>query len=436
MANAFFYSNIAVATTLSGSINNAVTSAVVGSTTGWPSSFPYITAFDYGGASEELVRVTANASNTLTFSRGYGGTSAVSHSAGAVVRHIFNAQDATDFRTHEAATLGVHGVAGSLVGTTDIQTLSNKTLTSPAINNGAFASGGSFAGTYTGTPTFSGALTLSGSPVITTPSVTGGTFAGSPTLTTPTIASFVNATHNHSNAAGGGQALTNPIIGTSGAASTPLIARGFAAQSVNLAEIQDSGSVARVSVGSTGALTVAPSASVVVETLNAAAGQATDLQRLQVNSVTKTAIDQNGFYTTYGANAWSTWTPAVTNGGTVVWSRQDGWYQRIGKMIFFEIYLASSSAGSGSTTVTISLPTVPFREGEGANTTRQTFFGHASGMSGSGNAFQSGPLAAVCTAGGSGAVIDQIQDAVATNLWGQNFGSACAVTIQGYYREQ
>lgn len=176
MANSFFYSNIAVATTLSGSINNAVTSAIVGSTTGWPSSFPYIIALDYGSASEELVRVTANASNTLTFSRGYGGTSAVSHSAGAVVRHIYNAQDATDFRTHEAAVLGIHGVAGTVVGTTDIQTLSNKTLTSPAINNGAFASGGSFAGTYTGTPTFSGAVSLTGGGAY------SGTFTGAHTL--------------------------------------------------------------------------------------------------------------------------------------------------------------------------------------------------------------------------------------------------------------
>lgn len=52
---------------------------------------------------------------------------------------------------HVAASAGVHGVTGSVVGTTDSQTLTNKTLT------------------------------------------------------TPTIASFVNATHNHQNAAGGGQ---------------------------------------------------------------------------------------------------------------------------------------------------------------------------------------------------------------------------------------
>lgn len=49
------------------------------------------------------------------------------------------------------------------------QTLTNKTLTSPTINAGALS------GTFTGTPTFSGAVVLSGSPVLTTPDINGGT---------------------------------------------------------------------------------------------------------------------------------------------------------------------------------------------------------------------------------------------------------------------
>jgi H-type lectin domain-containing protein len=182
MVNAYFYSNIATPTTLSGSINNSVTSATVASTTGWPSSFPYIVALDFGTANEELVRVTANAAGTLTIVRAFGGTVATSHSTGATVRHVYNAQDATDFRTHEAAVSGVHGVAGTLVGTTDAQTLTNKTLTAPAISNPTVTGGGSLAGTFTGTPTFSGALTFSGTPVFSAGASLSGTFSGSPTF--------------------------------------------------------------------------------------------------------------------------------------------------------------------------------------------------------------------------------------------------------------
>lgn len=40
--------------------------------------------------------------------------------------------DSSTVITHTGASTGVHGVAGSVVGTTDIQTLAGKTLTSPA----------------------------------------------------------------------------------------------------------------------------------------------------------------------------------------------------------------------------------------------------------------------------------------------------------------
>lgn len=164
MANAYYYSNTAQETTLSGSISAGATSVTVGATTGFPSSFPYVLALDYGASAEELVSVTAAAGTTLTVSRGFSGTSAQTHSVGAKVRHVFHAGDASDFRTHEAATVAVHGVAGTLVGTSDTQTLANKTLTAPAITSPAISGGGSIAGTFTGTPTFSGAAVFSGGP--------------------------------------------------------------------------------------------------------------------------------------------------------------------------------------------------------------------------------------------------------------------------------
>jgi hypothetical protein len=167
VANAYFYSNIAQATTLAGSISSGATSISVAATTGFPGSFPYVLALDFEGATEELVVVTAAAGTTLTVTRGHSGTSAQSHSLGAAVRHVFHAGDATDFRTHEAATSGVHGVTGDLVGATMTQTLTNKTLTSPTINNATYQNGGSLGGTFSGTPTLSGAVVFSGAPSFT-----------------------------------------------------------------------------------------------------------------------------------------------------------------------------------------------------------------------------------------------------------------------------
>lgn len=42
----------------------------------------------------------------------------------------------TAINTHNAATTGEHGVSGTFVGTSDSQTLTNKTLTSPILNTG------------------------------------------------------------------------------------------------------------------------------------------------------------------------------------------------------------------------------------------------------------------------------------------------------------
>lgn len=118
--------------------------------TGFPASVPFIIALDYGTPSEEIALVTAVAGLSFTVTRGYDGTSATSHNTGAPVRHTWTAMDGNDSRAHEGSAVGVHGISGlsSVVGTTDVQTLTNKTLTAPAI------SGGSIAGNVTGNPTF------------------------------------------------------------------------------------------------------------------------------------------------------------------------------------------------------------------------------------------------------------------------------------------
>ena len=128
MATKRYYSALAQDTTLIGNITNSTTSMVVGATVGYPSTTPYVLAVDYNAAAEELVLVTGISGTTLTITRGYNGTTGVSHTTGAVIRHVIIAQDLTDMQDHFTTTTGTHGVAGTIVGNSDAQTLTNKTI--------------------------------------------------------------------------------------------------------------------------------------------------------------------------------------------------------------------------------------------------------------------------------------------------------------------
>ena len=130
-----FYANAAPQQTLASSITAGATSCVVaGSFSGWPVQFPFCAGLDVGTASFEIVSVTAIAGTTATVVRAQDGTSAISHPAGATLSQVFVRQDLDEANAHTSANTGVHGVSGSVVGTSDVQTLSNKTLTAPIAN--------------------------------------------------------------------------------------------------------------------------------------------------------------------------------------------------------------------------------------------------------------------------------------------------------------
>jgi hypothetical protein len=118
----------------------------------------YTVVIDPDTALEEIVDVSNYSSgNTLTIARGIDGSTGVAHSAGAIVRHMVIGRDLSEANTHIEATTG-HGATGAVVGTTNTQTLTNKTLTSPTIT-GTGAIAGTFTGNLTGNVTGSSGST-------------------------------------------------------------------------------------------------------------------------------------------------------------------------------------------------------------------------------------------------------------------------------------
>lgn len=122
--------------------------------TNWPDGTvgPFYVVIDRGLATEEKILCVTRTSNTLnvyddgvTSGRGADGTSIQAHTINAVIEHVFTATDADEANLHVNSSSGVHGLTGSVVGTTDTQTLTNKTL------NGATLAGNiSFTGTTEG----------------------------------------------------------------------------------------------------------------------------------------------------------------------------------------------------------------------------------------------------------------------------------------------
>lgn len=114
-------------TTLSGSIlaasgTMAVTSAA------WAPAVPFIVVVDRATASEEVMLVTNVAGTTFTVTRGYDSTIAFDHAAAATVEPAVAAIDLREANTHVNSNTNVHGVATAVVGASDTQTLTNKTI--------------------------------------------------------------------------------------------------------------------------------------------------------------------------------------------------------------------------------------------------------------------------------------------------------------------
>ena len=101
------FSSISVETTLASSISNSATSMTVATGTGSalmggvtlaPGNVDtFGIALDFDTQNEEIIYITAVSGDTFTIVRGVAGTSAISHTAGASVKHVLNSADLNAF---------------------------------------------------------------------------------------------------------------------------------------------------------------------------------------------------------------------------------------------------------------------------------------------------------------------------------------------------
>lgn len=113
------YTNTASVAVLSIPITATDLACTVTNFLGWPTPVDGVWAIvGRGTTSAEVILITNVAGAVLSVERGQDGTVAMPHSAGDLIEHIAPAVHFSDAEEHQAAIANVHGVSGSIVGST------------------------------------------------------------------------------------------------------------------------------------------------------------------------------------------------------------------------------------------------------------------------------------------------------------------------------
>ena len=403
-----YYSSVAIDTTLKFSITNSDLTLDVNSTSGFPTSYPYTLAIGYDLSNEELVTIIGASGTTLTVGttvagganiagRGVDGTNDQAHAAGEPVKHVISARDMTETQAHIAAEAGAHGITGSFVGTTDTQTLTNKTITGGTVNPTTLQQGGVPVATTTGTQTLTNKTvnltsnTLTGTiaefntalsdadfatttttqtltnKTLTSPTITGPTISGTITGAVITSANIVDATITGSDIASGTVTSTNILDGT--------IVNADINASAAIDKTKISGTAITAADTGTVTSTMITDGTIVNADINASAAidktkiSGTAITVADTGTITGSMIADNTIFDAEisstadiaqskiaGMGAWTSFTPTLSGG----WSNGNGtWdakYALIGKTMHISAKFVLGSGTGKGTTMDVSIP--------------------------------------------------------------------------------
>lgn len=199
------YSSVSVETILSASITSSQTSIVVATGTGSAllggapltpaGTYQFTLALDPDTVNEEIVFATFISGDTFTIQRGQSGTSAITHSSGATVRHVLTSDDLDYFNTAiQPSTLTAKGDTYIATASGTVTRLGVGTNGQVLTADSAEAKGVKWAAPTTGTVTSITAGTgLSGGTITSTGTIaidsTVATLTGSQTLTNKILTS-------------------------------------------------------------------------------------------------------------------------------------------------------------------------------------------------------------------------------------------------------